>query len=83
MKYEVHDKSRFAGEGHEYHCLDYSESIPYGIEDLLMSRQYGKPFFAQEIPLLTTLTFTSMQVGAIGRAASQVRTQYISVGIGM
>lgn len=26
MKYEVHDKSRFAGAGHEYHCLDYSES---------------------------------------------------------
>jgi len=23
MKYEVHSKSRFAGDGHEYHCLDY------------------------------------------------------------
>ncbi|KAG9239633.1 hypothetical protein BJ875DRAFT_85516 [Amylocarpus encephaloides] len=23
VKYEKHDKSRFAGEGHEYHCLDY------------------------------------------------------------
>jgi len=22
-KYEVRDKSRFAGAGHEYHCLDY------------------------------------------------------------
>ncbi|KAH8884196.1 hypothetical protein GQ53DRAFT_846499 [Thozetella sp. PMI_491] len=23
IKYEKHDKSRFAGDGHEYHCLDY------------------------------------------------------------
>lgn len=22
-KYEKHDKSRFAGAGHEYHCIDY------------------------------------------------------------
>lgn len=22
-KYEKHDKSRFAGRGHEYHCIDY------------------------------------------------------------
>jgi hypothetical protein len=26
IKYEKHDKSRFAGGGHEYHCLDYSPS---------------------------------------------------------
>jgi hypothetical protein len=26
IKYEKHDKSRFAGGGHEYHCLDYSSS---------------------------------------------------------
>ena len=25
-KYEVQDKSRFAGDGHEYHCIDYSTS---------------------------------------------------------
>lgn len=23
QKYEKHDKSRFAGAGHEYHCIDY------------------------------------------------------------
>ena len=33
MKYEVRDKSRFAGDGHEYHCIDYSELLP---ERLLM-----------------------------------------------
>jgi hypothetical protein len=25
-KYEKKDKSRYAGDGHEYHCIDYSES---------------------------------------------------------
>jgi hypothetical protein len=28
MRYEVGDKSRFAGAGHEYHCLDYSKHPP-------------------------------------------------------
>src|SRR4051812_25278592 len=29
MKYEVGDKSRYAGDGHEYHCLDYSEIFKF------------------------------------------------------
>jgi len=34
-KYEVKDKSRFAGDGHEYHCLDYSRSF---LDSLFPSR---------------------------------------------
>ncbi|KAK0733040.1 hypothetical protein B0T26DRAFT_745136 [Lasiosphaeria miniovina] len=42
IKYEKHDKSRFAGDGHEYHCLDV--------------RTFVRPSFAPATRLWTTPT---------------------------
>lgn len=35
-KYEKKDKSRFAGDGHEYHCIDYSEFHLMHVENMLI-----------------------------------------------
>lgn len=49
MSYEKRDKSRFAGDGHEYHCIDYSKTIPQKLSD-----EFGKATYCWTVRQATS-----------------------------
>jgi hypothetical protein len=91
IKYEKRDKSRFAGNGHEYHCLDVS--MPQ------LMRSYLRSLWFVLTPASSTLdrlfsvletrhwiTLMIRQSGQMGRLQdtdSRGQSQYTSAGIGM
>jgi hypothetical protein len=85
MKYEVGDKSRFAGDGHEYHCLNESKfTCPeYQLRGADSEQQQsGRVFFVQETRHSIALRSRWMQMEFNGQQPSREEVQHINVGTG-